>query len=215
MAKYKPGDKVRVRKDLKPHEYYSMASNCCSDVATEPMCRFAGEVVTILSVSECTGKYKIKEDQRFYWTDGMLKPVETQPIVIYRNGQEVIAHDRNTGEMGKAKCSPEDEFDFYIGADLAYKRLREKWTEPNHRVGDILIGLPDASKLYGITKEGWLGIVKRVNERGNLDLRGLCFDGTHFVTYPDLQPSCFRLAADEEITVDWVNTLYEDLIDRH
>lgn len=52
-----------------------------------------------------------------------LELVKTEPIVIYRKGNEVIALDKSTNKKGIAKCSPQDEFDFYMGAALAFGRL--------------------------------------------------------------------------------------------
>ena len=51
-----------------------------------------------------------------------LKPIE-ECIVIYSKYNDVIALDKSTGRKGIAKCSPEDEFDFGIGAKLAFERL--------------------------------------------------------------------------------------------
>lgn len=44
-------------------------------------------------------------------------------IVIYRNGKETIALDKITREKGIAKCCPDDEYNFYTGAKLAFERL--------------------------------------------------------------------------------------------
>ncbi len=75
----------------------------------------------------CLGHCKSK---RGYWCcDGMLELVERKPnecIVIYRKDSDVIALDKRTGEKSIAKCSPDDEFDFNIGAKLAFERLGEK-----------------------------------------------------------------------------------------
>ncbi len=50
-----------------------------------------------------------------------LSPHES--IVIYRKDNEVIALDKSAGEKAVAKCNPNDEFDFYTGAKLAFQRL--------------------------------------------------------------------------------------------
>ncbi len=77
--------------------------------------------------NNCFGKCKPK---RGYWCcDDMLELVERKPnecIVIYRKDSDVIALDKRTGEKSIAKCSPDDEFDFNIGAKLAFERLGEK-----------------------------------------------------------------------------------------
>ena len=49
--------------------------------------------------------------------------VKPETIVIYRKGNEVIAHNKATGKKGVAKCKPEDTFDFTVGAKLAFDRL--------------------------------------------------------------------------------------------
>lgn len=68
--------------------------------------------------------------RRGYWCcDEMLELVEKKPnecIVIYRKDSDVIALDKRTGRKAVEKCSPDDEFDFNIGAKLAFERLTEK-----------------------------------------------------------------------------------------
>ena len=49
--------------------------------------------------------------------------IGNKPIIIYKNGRNVVALDKNTGKKGIAKCHPDDEFDFYTGAKLAFSRL--------------------------------------------------------------------------------------------
>ena len=48
---------------------------------------------------------------------------QNETIVIYHNENKVIALDKQTGERAEAKCNPADEFDFRIGAKLAFNRL--------------------------------------------------------------------------------------------
>lgn len=50
---------------------------------------------------------------------------ENQSITIYQKGRKVIAKDNATGKIATAKCHPEDEFDFSVGAKLALDRLIE------------------------------------------------------------------------------------------
>ena len=45
-------------------------------------------------------------------------------IEIIVNGSKVIA--KKDGKVGVAKCSPEDEYDIFVGAKLALERLEEK-----------------------------------------------------------------------------------------
>lgn len=66
--KYKVGDKVKVRSDLKAYEIYG------SNMLTKSMEKFAGKTVTISAVGITS--YAIEEMKAAYWTDEMLEPVE-------------------------------------------------------------------------------------------------------------------------------------------
>ena len=46
-----------------------------------------------------------------------------ETIVIYRNGSETIALEKNTGRKAVAKCHTDDTYNFEIGAKLALTRL--------------------------------------------------------------------------------------------
>lgn len=46
-----------------------------------------------------------------------------ETIVIYRNGAETIAFEKNTGKKAVAKCHTDDTYNFEIGAKLALTRL--------------------------------------------------------------------------------------------
>ena len=48
---------------------------------------------------------------------------KSEKIIIYRDGQKVIALDKRTGEKAEARCNLSDTFDFNIGARLAFDRL--------------------------------------------------------------------------------------------
>lgn len=84
-----------------------------------------------------------------------FKKYTNNTIVIYRDEQRVVALDKRTGEKAVAKCSPEDKFDFEVGAKLAFDRLLSK--KPKFKVGDKVIGNGKAS--YTVTNEGWKGVV--------------------------------------------------------
>ena len=87
------------------------------------------------------------------WTDEMFEPKPIHnTIVIYIKDNQVIALDKATGKTGVAICSPDDEFDFYVGADLAYNRLRgrekpAKEKGPKYYNGEIICISTDASNL--------------------------------------------------------------------
>ena len=92
------------------------------------------------------------EKDRGYWCcDEMLKLVERKPnecIVIYRKDSDVIALDKRTGKKAIAKCSPDDEFDFNIGAKLAFERLEALEKQDKEiKVGDY-VKVVDCEKLY-------------------------------------------------------------------
>lgn len=65
--KYKVGDKVRVRSDLKVGKCYG------EHTFVHDMFKFVGKIVTIESVWK--QGYRIEEDT-YWWTDEMLEPVE-------------------------------------------------------------------------------------------------------------------------------------------
>lgn len=60
-------------------------------------------------------------DERYMVHQKQVKSDEC--IVIFRKDREVIALDKSTGKKAVAKCSPEDTFDFKVGAKLAFERL--------------------------------------------------------------------------------------------
>lgn len=93
--------------------------------------------------------------------------IGNKPIVIYRVGRTVVALNQNTEETGVAKCHPTDDFDFNVGAKLAFERLlnhgntevvKEKPEEPKKvvkfKVGDrvrVKDGLINYNKYNGLT----------------------------------------------------------------
>ena len=75
---YKPGERVCVRPDLNMTDHYSMKSGekdkygmYPSDVATEDMCKFAGQVINIEKYIDLAVGCKYYARQR-YWTDEMF-----------------------------------------------------------------------------------------------------------------------------------------------
>lgn len=152
-AKFKVGDRVRILDGSKIKDY---TCNWC-------MSEHIGEIHTITHIIDRfrDGRigYKLKGILCTYDERG-LASVKPETIVIYRNGNEVIALDKSTGKKAVAKCSPKDEFDFSIGAKLAFERL---FRDPHEfKVSDKIIGTAEASKHYCITREGWRGTVTEV-----------------------------------------------------
>lgn len=65
--KYKVGDKVKVRSDLKACEQYG------ANIATNSMERLAGKIVTISRVGYA---HYLVEGMNYNWTDEMFEPIE-------------------------------------------------------------------------------------------------------------------------------------------
>ena len=127
--KYKVGDKVRIRKDLKIGSVYG---TCC---VTLEMHNLGGAIVRIVEANEYSGEYRI-DSFDCYWTDEMFEEVRkmNKHVVIYVDGSKVVACCDD--KKGVARCHPDDTFDFYTGAKIALERLEE------------------AEKPYGWLKEG-------------------------------------------------------------
>lgn len=76
------------------------------------------------------------------------KRIKPETINIYREGKYTIAKTKVKGIVyeGKAACSPEDEYDFTIGAKLAFDRLIEKLKDIEYRVVCISDEAMDCTK---------------------------------------------------------------------
>lgn len=77
MAKYKVGDKVRVRSDLKLGKHYLMEDEETGDSFVKPMDNLLGKVVTIKEITD-RQKYRI-EEMGFNWTDKMFEGLAEEP----------------------------------------------------------------------------------------------------------------------------------------
>lgn len=138
--KYKVGDKVRVRRDLVVNSDYG------EDIFIADMKKYSGKTMTVSKITS-TNKYEFKEDINNYnWTDEMLENVEGINILV--DGNKVIAKKDN--KVGIARCSPEDEFDIFVGAKLALERLEEKCEPYNWLKKDVKYYFPrvDSDRLY-------------------------------------------------------------------
>lgn len=156
--KYKVGDRVRIKTELK--------SQTRSGVRLNPkMRKWEGKVMTIESVSDdlyrmledigepCTGLgWAWGED----WIEGLADDFK---IVITTEGNTVLARlyeGKKVLEETKATCSKDDKFVFSIGAQLAFDRLlgkepkREEWfTGKMVRVQDLTwAGYLNKGKVY-------------------------------------------------------------------
>lgn len=217
-TKFKEGDKVRVREDLVVGKRYKMEDESFSDTFEQLMSRLCGQVVTIDYANHA---YGIKEDDINYnWTDEMFEDEvveqevkEYSPIVIYHRGKAVIALDGNTG-LECTAIAKDESFHFYEGALAAVTNLIDHLTENvgedeahgPFKVGDFVAGLPD--NRYAITTDGWLGKVTGVHPSGRIDVYGLDDTGSMGITFSTLDPGEFRLATDEEITLEWLRKVW-------
>ena len=115
--RFKAGDKVRVKKFKKRPSTWNGEGK---------MDHLMGKVVKIervVSPTKCVyAVHDSKNDYDWFFKEDDLEPVN-ETIVIYRKDREVIALDKTTGDKAIARCNPADEYDFHIGAKLAFDRL--------------------------------------------------------------------------------------------
>lgn len=112
--RFKAGDKVRVKKFKERPYRWNFDGK---------MDHLMGKVVKIERT--VNSRYVVRDSQNdcdWIFRDDDLEPLN-ETIVIYRKDNEVIALDKRTGKKSIAKCSPEDTFNFNIGAKLAFERL--------------------------------------------------------------------------------------------
>ena len=139
--KYKIGDKVRVRDDLRLEEVYKMDNGTDYDSVVFEMLKFKGKEATISTYTD-SNKYLISEDGDCWnWTDEMFSGLAfSRPkIVITTDGKTTTAKMYEGTKLlktAKSKCSPEDTFDFAIGAKLTLERVTEK--EPKFKIGQFV-----------------------------------------------------------------------------
>lgn len=132
MAKFKVGDRVRIRQwaDMEKEFGVNLINDIkCKFTFTPSMRDLCGRTATVIYVSKDGGVELDFDDKSCtmcwsYSTD-MIEPIKTEQetIVIYRNGDTVTALDKRDGRKATAKCSPDDTFDFAVGARLAFDRL--------------------------------------------------------------------------------------------
>lgn len=206
--KYKVGDKVKVRKDLEYGRFYPMEDGKHSQSVVEEMMHLGGTKATISRVFSDGDGYELKEDRFHYcWTDSMFEL--SKQIVIYQNGDEVIAYDKSSGEKAIAKCAPDDEFNFYVGARLAFSRLKQ---DHKFAIGDTVIGNDKADSQYAITGKGTIGTVTKVSLDGRFFDLEVSNDGLKRV-FPNLYVDCFDAVLDiKELKTEkpWSATTLEE-----
>lgn len=116
-----------------------------------------GKIDTIRKVTHGEKYPYLLTNTSFRWRDEELEPACENKIVITTDGKTTLARLYDGSKVIKsaeAKCSPEDTFDFAVGAKLAYERLmvEEKKVEAHtYKSGD---------KVRIIGDSCWHGIVK-------------------------------------------------------
>lgn len=112
--RFKVGDKVRVKKFKERPSTWNSGGK---------MDHLMGKVVKIeRTVNSRYVVHDSKNDYDWFFREDDLEPVN-ETIVIYSKEREVIALDKATGDKAIARCNPADEYDFRIGAKLAFERL--------------------------------------------------------------------------------------------
>lgn len=116
MSELKIGDYVRVKKFKKRPIGWNTKGK---------MDHLMGKICKVTSISGFGDIIRIYDKKYDYSWSVHKEEVEkvSNTIVIYMKGNQVIALDKATGKKAVAKCHPDDEFDFNIGAKLAFERL--------------------------------------------------------------------------------------------
>ena len=131
MGKFKVGDRVVVNDD-----FYKV--DCRGLVGTVKQVEILLDINYVYSIEfdvpisegwTCIGYTKPGHGWKI--RENALRLAKAEKIIIRRDGDKVIAHCTYTKASAEAKCSPEDEFDFAVGAKLAFERLCKElgWVE--------------------------------------------------------------------------------------
>lgn len=184
-AKYKVGDKVRILDGSKIERHRGGFTSGMKDLV--------GKICTIADVSSKKDMpiYCMKE-VGYMWDERGLAPAD-EKIVIYPEGNKVIAKEVHTGKTAVAKCNPQDAFDFTTGARLAFDRLTGAETgkeyipvlkQKKYEVGDKVLIVSEWVKGCRENPDGemdkWLGKVMTI--RAIKDDRYLMMEDKHEFT---------------------------------
>lgn len=136
--KYKIGDRVRVRQCL---DGLNLKGKIGKVVAIGEMYNYGIEFdEPIAGGHSCGGKGKWGWCRWGYEVE--LEPPAGNKIVITTDGKTTLARlyeDKKIVKTAKAKCAPEDEFDFIAGAELAFERLTQnKLKKPIYYNGKVV-----------------------------------------------------------------------------
>ena len=128
MAKYKAGDRVRVRSWESMEKEFGVRNDgsiyLTGECVVHLMKKYCGKSY-VISGSCSDGTYALK-DIFWSWTEEMLEEEKEQSIYITRKDNEINAVLKENGKVvkrSKAICCEEDAFDFRYGSKLAIDRL--------------------------------------------------------------------------------------------
>lgn len=161
MSELKVGDYVRVKKFKKRPFVWNTEGK---------MDHLMGKICKVTSiVSGDTIKiYDKKYDHSWFVHKEEVEKV-SNTIVIYMIGNQVIAFDKATGEKAVAKCHPDDEFDFNIGAKLAFERLMGCEEKPENKIQDFAKAMYEIRsnlEKAGFTKQESMDFVIKLSLKG-------------------------------------------------
>lgn len=129
--KFYVGDVVKPNK--KADENYTITNTSGVREAIVTELRDYTMDIKIIKGSRSVGEVFSVEEKCF----DLVRKAKQETIVIYRNGNSVVALDKSTGERAEANCNPADEFDFRTGAKLAFNRLMGEDAKPDNGVREV------------------------------------------------------------------------------
>lgn len=154
--KFHVGDVVKPNK--KADENYTITTTSVVREAIVTELRDYTMEIKIIKGSRSVGKVFSVEEECF----DLVRKAKQETIVIYRNDNKVVALDKTTGKKAEAKCNPADEFDFRVGAKLAFNRLVGEDAKNDNSVREVkrkakvgeYIKVVDAHSIFGTYKNG-------------------------------------------------------------
>ena len=114
-SKFKPGEWARVKKfEERPMHwlYNGVMDHLMGCIVKIKELSSAGDMIVYDPNWKCDWGLKESDVEKINNT-----------IVIYQKGNQTIALNKVTGEKAVAKCHPDEEFNFEVGANLAFQRL--------------------------------------------------------------------------------------------
>ena len=197
-CKFKVGDKVKPTKD-----------NGCTITGQDMELGVVTYVGTCGAFGDGDMKVKILKHKDKDHT-GEMFPVQSrafkkinETIVIYRDGNKVTTLDKSTGKKAIARCNPADEFDFHIGAKLAFSRLMGE-SEENQQDKLKIVKCDRYEVRDKVLIRDWDAMVKEFGLDSDGDIRSKC----PFVT--SMSKFCNRIITIGRITIGGNYNMLED-----